>query len=390
MKTKILHAALFTPLANDAGWGLPIMIIDEPGTAKTAVLRQLARSYEGFGFEHLSPSERGEGAFGVVPVPVKSKAGHTILSYPVPDWVENLQNGGIVVVDECTTAPPMLQAPMLGLVGGKKIGSAQLGPRVRVLGACNPPELAAHGHDLAPPLANRFGWIQWGAPTVEEHAAYMLGQASEQDAAKKNPITEEARVLTAWGAAYAQAVGLETGFLQAQANWKNKCPKAGSAAASRAWPSDRTWEMATRAWAASIVHGLDDSERDEFVTGFIGAQAFEAWTTYIEHADLPAATDLLDGKVPFEHKGSRLDRTAAIFASCAAVVTPERSPKRADRAEKLWEFFAKVDGSSLDLAVPAALALTQSQLHTSDIAIKMLAKLQPILTKTNMVGGRIS
>lgn len=374
MKPRLLHAALFTPTRK--GWGLPVLFEGEPGVAKSAVIEEYAERL-GLPCEVLSPGERGEGAFGVVPIPVKG-----VLTYPPPDWAGRMAGGGLVFVDEITTAPKLLQAPMLGLVAAKRIGSHQFGPRVRVLGACNPPELAANGNELSAPLANRFGWYAWEPPTVEEHATYMLSAASGQTAAPIDAAAEEARVLAAWGSAYARAAGLETSFLAAQPQWKNQCPKASDPAIARAWPSDRSWEMATRAYASAIVHDLTDVERDEFVTGFIGAKAYAAWATFIDAADLPDIAAFLDGKVKFEHDRRRLDRTAAVINAAAALVTTTTTARRDERAKALWSFLNTVPAA--DLIVPAAQALIRSDLHTSAEAVPALAKLNPVMKKSGM------
>lgn len=388
MKIALLHAAFFTPMSNGT-WGLPVLFEGEPGAAKSAVIEGFAKRC-GVPCEILSPSERGEGAFGVVPVPAKSPGGGVVMTYPRPDWTakmdvsdENPRGIGLVFADEVTSAPPILQAPVMGLVHGKRIGSFTLGRHVRVIGACNPPEVAANGYDLAPPLANRFGWLKWENPTVEQHVQFMLGAANGVDEQPINAVTEEDRVMGAWGEAYAKAVGLETSFLQAQADFKNKCPKPGSPKASRAWPSDRTWDFATRALASADVHNLAETDRDELVTGFIGAEAFEAFATYIENADLPNVGDVLDGKVKFKPHPSRLDKTAAVINTATALVTPSSAAKRKERTEALWKLLAEVGGGSLDLVVPCAQSLIGAGLHGFQVAIPLLAKVQPIIAAAN-------
>ncbi len=387
MKTSLIHAAFFCPMPNGA-FGLPVLFEGEPGGGKSAVIEGFAArlvvgpSGSECPAETLSPSERGEGAFGVVPVPTKGG----LMTYPRPDWTARMDANdanprgiGLVFADEVTSAPPILQAPVMGLVHGKRIGSFKLGKHVRVIGACNPPEVAANGYDLAAPLANRFGWLKWENPSVEQHVAYMLNAAGGAGDAPIDAMAEEDRVLAAWPEAFARAVGLETAFLMAQSDFKNKCPKVGSPKASRAWPSDRSWENATRAYAAAIVHGLSETDRDELVTGFIGAEAFEAFATFIENTDLPNVADVLDGKVSFKPHPSRLDKTAAVLNSATALVTPQSSHRRKERCEALWKLLAEVGGGSLDLVVPCAQALIQNNLHGFQVAVPLLAKVQPVI-----------
>ncbi len=97
MNSKILHAALFC-LAPEGFWGLPLIIWGDPGTGKTSFLKDSAKRTS-MAYERLSPAERGEGQFGVVPVP------HTdgFLHYPAPAWAQRFDNGGVLFLDEINT-----------------------------------------------------------------------------------------------------------------------------------------------------------------------------------------------------------------------------------------------------------------------------------------------
>ena len=393
-QSKLMLAALFTPGAqkNVTGdvtrWGLPVIIVGEPGIAKSAVVEALAEQYQ-LPCEVLSPGERGEAAFGAVPVPLKDKDGQVRMHYPAPEWTQRMtaEAGGVVFVDEANTGGPALQPPLMGLIQARRIGGTTLHARVRVMAAMNPPEIAANGYDLAAPIANRFGWIDWCAPTPEDHRAYMLGTASVQKGLLSAADLEES-VLDRWGQAFAEARGLETSFLCAQADWKNKCPKASEPAVSRAWPSDRSWENATRAYAGAKVHGLTQEELEVFVSAFVGAKAAEAWFTYIGETDMPNIADLLDGKVAFKFEKSRLDRTAAVLNSATALVTNAGCVRRKERAEALWEILGTVDGSSRDLVLPANEALILANLHQGKAALRVMAQVNPTLNAVNAVAGK--
>lgn len=417
MKTTIVKAALFTP-AGRGRWGLPILAWGEPGVAKTAIIEELAALYA-LPVEVLSPGERGEGAFGVVPVPGASlveierlredlaaqvrdpvelakavdalvRLLPTTLHYPRPDWVDKIDAGGIVFVDELPTAPPALQAPLLGLILARRIGGHKLGPRVRVLGAGNPPELSAGGFDIGAALSNRVCHLDWGRPSVPEHVAYMLrGDLDELPAAEFDAEAEEARVEKVWPEAFARARGLEIAFLQARPGLKNQCPKVGDPASQRGWPSDRSWENATRARASADVHGLDAEAREEFVAGFIGAAVASEWAAFEELQDLADPAKVLDGKEKFNHDSARLDRTAALLAGCAALVTPANAAKREDRTQALWALLADLLSlkADQDVMVPATQALVAANLHTVKGATKALATVQPLLKAAGIRAG---
>lgn len=428
MRIDILKAALFTPISGGR-WGLPLLCWGEPGVAKTALIEQVANEFN-LPCETLSPSERGEGAFGVVPVPDKTGSGAYMialsseikknleagndasvaidkamkkcgknapmtLTYPRPEWTERFDESGrgIVFVDEATSTPPALQAPLMGLILARRIGGHVLPAGVRVVAAANPTDIAAGGFDLAAPVANRMGHVDWHAPSVEEHAAFMLRGSSGIGTATDNKTdaeTEEQRVLAAWPEAWARAVGLETAFLRVRPSLKNQCPKAGEPKASRGWPSDRSWEAAARAKASSEVHGLDGENTEVFVSAFIGEGVASEFFAFTEKQDLPDPAQVLDGKLTFKHQSSRLDRTVALLSACVALVTPTGAAKRSARNKVLWHLLEELckDKTDLDILIPSVSALIDASLHTLQEAAKTLAMVNPILKAANVRQGR--
>jgi MoxR-like ATPase len=385
MKTNLLRAALFTPYSKGR-WGLPVLAWSNPGEAKTSVVEELCGSL-GLPCVTLSPGEMGEGAFGVIPVPDGK-----VIRYPAPEWVEQMADGGVVFIDEMSSTPPALQPPLLGLLFSRRIGGTVLNGRVRVVGAANPPEIAASGFELAAPVANRCGHINWSSPTIEEHTAYMTRAstgAREVEGLKVDARAEEARVLKAWPEAWAKAVGLETAFLARRPNLKNQCPKAGAPQAGRAWPSDRSWEHACRAFASAQVNGLTETERDEFIAGFIGEAVASEWLSFITEADLPDPAAFLDGRERYTHSPSRVDRTAAVLNACVALVTPAGADKRNDRADALWVFIESLvnNKADIDIVVPASVSLIEANL-IRPAARGVMGKIQPVLKGANVRPGR--
>lgn len=381
MQIDILKAAWFTPMSRGR-WGLPLIIWSMPGEAKTSLVQELCATFN-LPCVTLSPGEMGEGAFGVVPVP-DLKSG--LLRYPAPEWTQGLKEGGVVFIDEMSSTPPALQPPLLGLLLNGTIGGQTLHPRVRRVGAANPPEVAAAGFDLAPPVANRMGHLDWEAPTVQEHSAYMMRATTgggEGDRKITDAAAEEARVMAAWPDAWARSVGLETAFLQRRPHLKNKPPKMDDAAAGRSWPSDRTWEFAVRALASSETHGLSEAQRDEFVGSFIGTAVCGELMTFIREADLPDPAALLDGKWKggFKHKPARLDRTHAVLASCAALVAPKNAERRTERIASFYELMHEMlqDNIDHDILVPAAQTLINEGAIHGGPARKVLSAINPML-----------
>lgn len=386
MNENIIKAAIFTPTSK--GWGLPTLFWGLSGVGKSDIIEEIGRKWK-MHVEVLSPSERGEGAFGVTPVPRQTASGGYVMSYPSPDWTEvfeDFDGRGIVFLDELTTAPPIIQAAMLGLIQAKRIGGAQLDPKVRILGAANPPDQAANGWDLAAPAANRVAHIPWDVPSEADWAAYELGGGGfDPDEERFDPAAEEARVLAGWTGARARAVGLFTAFHQRRKGLLHKQPDAGDPSASRAWPSHRSWSNAVLAWASAEIHKLTAEERSLMVEGFIGQGALTEFLKWVHTMDLPDPYDVLDGRVSWDHDPSRLDRSQAVMSSLTAVMikSEAKDPKHEKRLLRLWQIFDQCPAD--DVTAISMKPLSRARLTTHPAAMPVLARLRPMMKAAGLL-----
>ncbi len=378
----IAKAAIFTPAHEDkngdAVWGLPICFWGPPGAGKTYRLSGETNKWELY-LEVLSPGERGEGAFGVTPVP---SAGNKSLNYPPADWVIELElaGGGVLFLDEINQAPPPLQPALQGILLGRRIGGHKLNNHVRPIAAANPTEQAAGGWDFAPPVANRMGHLAWPGVDAEEWSDWLLGIGGP----KEETTTfdrEEKRVLAAWAEPWARERAIIAGFMRAKPELLHKMPEMGNPQLHKAWPSPRTWEMAARASAGAVIHRLSAADRETFIGGFVGDGAAGELFNYAAKLDLPAPSDVLDGKVAFKHEPRRLDRSVAILGACHALVLNPTCEKRKERIAKLWSILgdAKLLDNAMDVAFPSIKALVLAKLHQSTIAYAILGKVLPQL-----------
>ena len=352
-KLDIIKAALFTPGSN--GWGLPLVIWGDPGIGKTFQIRQLAEKYD-MDIEELTPGARGEGAFGVIPVP-----NGECLTYPMPDWALRITNkAAILFIDEGTTAPPAVQPALLGLVQFKTIGSSTLGSRVRPIMAANPPEIAAAGYEFPPTVSNRMGHLNWTRPDIGQWTEYLT-QALSNNTDKISADLEEQRVMAQWSNVFSRAVGEYSGFLYRMPEFLHKMPKREDPQISRAWPSPRTNDLAVRALAGAYVHGLSESDKDEFIGAFVGDACSIEFSAWRKNADLPLPEELLTGKETFKHDAKRLDKTVAIMSSCVVHLSNTELKDRNNKAIKLWEIMLDVcEARAPDLVVSAARSLCRT------------------------------
>jgi hypothetical protein len=350
MNSKILHAAMFC-IAPDGSWGLPVFLWGEPGVGKTFFVKDEADS-SGMIYERLSPAERGEGQFGVCPVPQVDG----FLHYPPPDWSKKFESGaGVIFVDELNRAPSALIAPLLGLVQLRVIGSHVFPARTRRIAASNE---VAGGFDLPSDLANRFGHFDFeGLGASEWSVALSGGFKGLNDSVHVNADVEEKRVEAAWPAAIAFANGVVGGFIRKHPGMLHKRPPNSSANASKAWASRRSCEYAAVALASARVHGLNEIDTDAFMAGFVGLAWVTEFRTWTANLDLPEPADVLDGKVKWAHDGRRLDRTMVVLQACAGLVAPEKAEKKKERGNECWRLIASVLKDAADCAMPAARVL---------------------------------
>lgn len=335
-----IETALHTPLPD--GLGIPFLLWGDPGVGKTKAMEQLA-ARTAVPYYRLSPAERGEGQFGVVPVPIDGR-----LQYPAPDWVDQLGENGILFVDEITTAPPALQAPLLGLVQLKTIGSYTFPRNVRVIGAGNDPTVAAGGWDLAAPLRNRFmhlsfqgfptdTWIDWmkggvGAGAVEQTAMPSIEKHFE--------------------AMRPGAFASVANFIAAKPQMLHDLTDADAVAQ----PTRRTWEYAARFLAASKIVGASKAALDCGLAGLVGVGAASEFFNWMINNDLPLYPDLLEGRATFQPDAARADRTLSVLEGCSRILL-EKEDAPAEWWTRFWGIVSASMNEMPDTTMPTVLRL---------------------------------
>src|SRR3954469_25278285 len=136
---------------------VPVLVWGAPGTGKTSAIRAMSEEM-GLACETVIASIREPSDFAGLPVVADGQ-----VTFAPPRWARRLaqEEVGVLFLDEISTAPPAVQAALLRVVLERVVGDLALPEAITVIAAANPPEYAAAGWDLSPPLANRFGHLDW-------------------------------------------------------------------------------------------------------------------------------------------------------------------------------------------------------------------------------------
>lgn len=285
---------------------------------------------------------------------------------------------GVLFLDELSCARPAVQGAYLGVVLARRVGGRKLPPGVRIVAAANPPNSAAGGWELEPPMANRFCHFSVGVPSVEAWSDWLI----TEQGIKLDPIEDgELKVRQRWPDEWPVVKGHVAGFHRATGGKHlHVIPKEGDPARGRAWPSPRTWTFGARAAATCRCLDMSDAVRDAFLEGCVGdgpATAFAAW---VAASDLPSPQEML--KNGWDPDKRRLDRTVAAYTSLISYVTG-----RSSQAEKLavgvgaWKCLTQSsEAGLLDITLPMAQQLVNAGLDSNaSPEIKEAAK--PVLVR---------
>ncbi|MGH8917508.1 MAG: AAA family ATPase, partial [Actinomycetes bacterium] len=242
------------------------------------------------------------------------------------------------------TAPPAVQAALLRVVLERVVGDLVLPPEVAVVAAANPPEQAADGWDLSPPLANRFCHLDWPLDARTLADGFVSGW----------PTPAPPRLLTGWQARVPVTRSWIAGFITVRPELALSVPE-DLVGAGRAWPSPRSWDMTARLLAAAEAADTDDGVSSLLVRGCVGTGAGVEFLTWLDEADLPDPEAVLADPDSFVLP-ARGDRAYAALSSIAAAVAADPGGGRWERG---WRAFGRASTSAPDVAAAAARTLAR-------------------------------
>jgi MoxR-like ATPase len=368
MSTAADYEASYRALAVCLAARVPVILWGPPGQGKTSVIRAIA-AYQERHLEILLASIREPQDFAGLPV-IADGAARLV----APDWAQRLSNvqDGILFTDEVNTAPPSVQAALLRVSLDKVAGDCDLGQDTSVVAAANPPEQAADGWDLAPPLANRFCHLPWELPTEIVRDGFT-GRWPNYEVPLPKPDEVES--------AHTRERVRVAGFLAARPDLTTVIPST-AAEQGRAFPTPRSWDMTATlsAWVDATRQG--EGVRRLLVRGCIGPGASAEYLTYRDNLDLPDPEEVLANADRFVMP-SRADQLYVLGAGVLAVVRSNLTGERWDAAGRVFERVA--NSGHPDIAVAFARDWIRERPEGRMPREEVLRSLVPLLKEARLI-----
>lgn len=345
--------------------GVPVLLWGSPGTGKTSVVRALGASL-GWPTEVVIGSIREPADFAGLPVVIDGS-----VQMAPPLWARRLDAAGqgLLFLDELTTAPPAVQAAMLRVVLERVVGDLALPDGVRVVAAANPPEEAADGWQLSPPLANRLVHLDWPVEASVVSRGISMGFPSVPSFDGHLPTDSQSLAARA-------AVGA---FLEVRPALVLDVPALADQA-SRGWPSPRSWEAVARLLAACAAVGASEDARTLLVLGAVGEGAGIEFLSWLANMDLPDPEAVLRDPEGFDLP-ERSDRAFAVLTAVATVAIAHGDAASWTAA---WQVVARIADQAPDVAALAARTLAGARPEGAELPSGLL-KMAPVLRAAGLI-----
>lgn len=347
--------------------GTPVLAWGPPGTGKTSAITAIADALN-LPCECVIASIREPADFGGLPV-VRENG----VQLHAPAWARRLHQAGkgILFLDEISTAPPAVQAALLRVVLDRVVGDLELPEGIAVVAAANPPECAAGGWDLSAPLANRFCHLSWSLDT----AAWIDGMIQGWGTPSVPRLPE------GWEAGIPAARTLVAAFIRHRPHLLLQLPESEEQA-GKAWPSPRSWDMASRLLAASDATKAGEDVAASLVAGCVGDGAGLEFLSWRRNLDLPDPETVLANPTGFKVP----ERGDQAFATLTAVVAAAVSNLTKDRWMAAWQVLARAtEQGAKDIAAASAKALAQARKPGLPLPQKELQGFIPLLKQGGLM-----
>lgn len=368
---------------DECMWGLPVLIEGEPGIAKTARIKQLAKVVNVKARSLFAAQHPPEDFSGALIPDGKGGANQVCPLTQVRELVE--ERRGIIFLDEINGAPPATQGALQSFIHERVAGDQKIPGLIRVIAAQNPAEIATGGFQMSAPLANRFVHITDPGPTARNWISYIMGTSSSKLQATLKQIEEQ--IIDDWPNVFPESQALFAGFMEKLGSeYLHKRPSVSDPQSGKAWPSHRTWDYALRGWTAARILEKSDNIRDALVEACVGPGAAVAFLEYARENNIPKPMEVINGS--YKPDKDRLDIVFAAYTGAVAYV--RQRPTRQEKlklAPDMWRSLNKLfDIDLADLVVPASEGLIQEQLGRNSQEPTIVKAASEVLVKLHKSG----
>lgn len=363
-------ASVVTVLDACGRAGVPALLLSGPGMGKSSLIEALAAAQD-VPCEVVVGSLREPSDFAGLPV-INSDG----VSLEAPAWAKRLKYAGkgVLFLDELTTSTPAVQAAMLMVTLKRRVGDLQLPSGIQVVAGANPPDQAAGGYELDPPLANRFCHIEF-TPSKQEWIDGMITGWRAVPASRAGAVSADS---------IASAVASVTGFIETRPDLLDAYPRT-AAAAGGAWPSRRTWDMLAKVLAH--LRADDTAAITTAVFGLVGEGAGVEFVSWLAACDLPDPAAVVADPSIVDWGSERPDRVWAILSGVVALAAQNGSQDAFTRA---WKPLAAAAGTcGVDVAAAAARTLAKARPAKAKIPAAARA-FAPILRAAGLIDEAVA
>lgn len=273
---------------------VPVMLVGDPGTSKTAIINSIARDmgYDLFTLILSRMDPQDISGFPTKGVYVHNDGNSTspVTEYAPQIWQKKILEvkKAIIFIDEFSNAHPSVQASFLSFIQDRQFPNGEFFPdEAIIVGAMNPTDSAADGYELAPASTNRMVFIPWNPSRDDWYVGMMNSWGKE--------ISDNERK---WRELIVRFIKDNPGRLHKMNtqdigsgevyNGLNSNDSSSMTVAKSAWPSRRSWDNVAK--ILGKIEKSDPALEDYILEGTVGystANAFRGWL--IEHGTLNVA-----------------------------------------------------------------------------------------------------
>ena len=355
-RTSVRLLSVCVQMGMHGGKRVVPMLVGDPGIAKTAGVECIADALGealkiSFPYEiYSTPQIQAEDIMGL-PVPLMDE-GRTAF-FPLKLGQKLVKAGaGILAFDEFGSVSPAVEAATLNVFQGGVIGEEVLPNSVAIMGMMNPETSASNARGLGPAASNRLLFIPWHLDAAAWFD-YMLGGKG---------LSVDIEVLAKdWEEKFGHvARSLVVSYIRRNPGALLNVPPEHDA--SKAWPSPRSWETASRVLAA--VMSLGERKESDLahlaIAGCVGEGEAESFMDWMIKINLPDPEELLKDaekalkKLPKRHDQRGVTLEAVAVAAC------QEHPDKIKRWETAWAIVGPVFIKENDVGMSAAKYLAKN------------------------------